>query len=57
MLDNVATMEKQLALVNVISYYCLHDDANVGCGAYTLVERVAAIYAGVCGKVRDFLHA
>lgn len=56
-LDNAATMQKPLAVINAISDYYLHDNANVGRGVYALAERATAIYAGVRDKVRDFLHA
>lgn len=56
-LDNAATTQKPLSVINAISDYYLHYNANVGRGVYTLAERATAAYEEVREKVRVFLNA
>jgi cysteine desulfurase/selenocysteine lyase len=43
-LDNAATTQKPLAVIDAISYYYRHDNANIHRGVHTLSERATEAY-------------
>ncbi len=56
-LDNAATTQKPLAVVDAISRYYLHDNANIHRGVHELSERATAAYERARVAVQRFLHA
>ena len=56
-LDNAATTQKPLAVVDAIRDYYLRDNANVHRGVHLLSERATKAYEGARDKVRRFLNA
>jgi cysteine desulfurase/selenocysteine lyase len=56
-LDNGATTQKPLSVIQAIeNYYCYYN-ANVHRGAYALSERASAAYENVRTQVQNFIHA
>ena len=45
--DNAATTQKPLSVINAISDYYLHSNANVHRGIHTLAERATTAYEDV----------
>lgn len=56
-LDNAATTQKPQQVLDVLTNYYEHDNANVHRGVHTLAERATADYEAVREKVRKFIHA
>ncbi|MFL6622443.1 MAG: SufS family cysteine desulfurase [Sulfurifustis sp.] len=56
-LDNAATAQKPRAVIDAITHYYTHDNANVHRAVHTLSERATAAYEGARGKIRRFLNA
>jgi cysteine desulfurase/selenocysteine lyase len=56
-LDNGATTQKPRAVIDAISRYYEHDNANVHRGVHTLSERATAQLEKTRGTVREFLNA
>jgi cysteine desulfurase / selenocysteine lyase len=56
-LDNAATTQKPRAVIDAISNYYLHDNANIHRGVHLLSERATAGYEGARELVRTFLNA
>lgn len=56
-LDNAATSQKPLAVLNALRYYYEHDNANVHRGAHTLSSRATDAYEGARDKVAAFVNA
>ncbi len=56
-LDNAATTQKPRAVLEAISRYYEHDNANVHRGVHALSERATAAYEGARRKVAEFLGA
>ena len=56
-LDNAASGQKPLAVIEAIDHYYRHDHANVHRGVHTLGERATAAYEGAREKMRIFLNA
>lgn len=56
-LDNAATTQKPVQVLQTIEQYYQQDNANVHRGVHTLAERATAAYEGVRQKVADFIHA
>jgi cysteine desulfurase/selenocysteine lyase len=56
-LDNAATSQKPLAVLNCLRHYYEHDNANVHRGAHTLSVRATEAYEAVRDKVAQFIHA
>lgn len=56
-LDNAATTQKPQAVLDVLNYYYLHDNANVHRGVHTLAERATAEFEAARKKVQQFIHA
>jgi cysteine desulfurase / selenocysteine lyase len=56
-LDNAATTQKPLAVVDAIRDYYLHDNANIHRGVHLLSERATAAYERAREVVRRFLNA
>jgi len=56
-LDNGATTQKPVQVLNVLRDYYLNDNANVHRGVHTLAERATAEYEKARGKVRKFINA
>ena len=55
-LDNAATTQKPDSVINAISDYYLHSNANVHRGIHTLAERATAAYEGVRKKTAQFIY-
>jgi len=55
--DNAATTQKPLSVINAISDYYRHSNANVHRGIHTLAERATNIYEGVRKKTAQFIGA
>lgn len=56
-LDNGATTQKPQAVIDAISHYYTHDNANVHRGLYELSQRATDGYETARRKVADFLGA
>lgn len=56
-LDNAATSQTPLPVIQVIQNYYLHDNANVHRGVHSLAQRATEQYEGARRKVADFIHA
>jgi len=56
-LDNPATTQKPRAVIDAVSRFYEHSNANVHRGAYRLAEESTAAYEGAREKVRGFLNA
>lgn len=56
-LDNAATNQKPLSVINSISSYYETINSNVHRGLHTLSERATEAYEGSREKVRDFINA
>ena len=55
--DNAATTQKPQQVLDVLTNYYEHDNANVHRGVHTLAERATADYEAAREKVRKFIHA
>ncbi|EOH98791.1 SufS family cysteine desulfurase [Enterococcus moraviensis ATCC BAA-383] len=56
-LDNAATTQKPKAVLDRLTYYYEHDNANVHRGVHTLAERATKDYEAAREKVRAFINA
>jgi cysteine desulfurase/selenocysteine lyase len=56
-LDNAATSQKPLAVLNALRHYYERDNANVHRGAHTLSVRATEAYEGSRDKVASFINA
>lgn len=56
-LDNAATTQKPKAVLDRLTYYYEHDNANVHRGVHTLAERATKEYEAAREKVRAFINA
>ncbi|WP_251422733.1 MULTISPECIES: cysteine desulfurase [Lactococcus] len=56
-LDNAATTQKPQQVLDILTKYYEHDNANVHRGVHTLAERATADYEAAREKVRKFIHA
>lgn len=56
-LDNGATTQKPIQVIDSISDYYKHDNSNIHRGAHTLAARATDAYEEARNKVRDFIHA
>ena len=56
-LDNAATTQKPLAVIDAISSYYLHNNANVHRGVHTLSQRATDDYEAGREAVRRFINA
>lgn len=56
-LDNAATSQKPLAVLNALRQYYEHDNANVHRGVHTLSSRATDAYEGARDKVAAFVNA
>ncbi|WP_368251753.1 cysteine desulfurase [Enterococcus sp. 2201sp1_2201st1_B8_2201SCRN_220225] len=56
-LDNAATTQKPQAVLDTLTHYYRHDNANVHRGVHTLAERATANYEDAREKVRQFINA
>lgn len=56
-LDNAATTQKPVQVLQALERYYKTDNANVHRGVHTLAERATASYEAVRQKVADFIHA
>lgn len=56
-LDNAATTQKPMQVLDVLRHYYEHDNANVHRGVHTLAERATADYENSREKVRAFINA
>jgi cysteine desulfurase/selenocysteine lyase len=55
--DNAATTQKPKAVINAISQFYAHDNANVHRGVYALSVRATELFEAAREKVRHFIHA
>lgn len=56
-LDNAATTQKPQCVIDAISNYYAHDNANVHRGVHALSERATAAYEGARKTIADFFNA
>ena len=56
-LDNAATSQKPIAVLNALCHYYERDNANVHRGAHTLSVRATEAYEGARDKVAKFVNA
>jgi len=56
-LDNAATAQKPLAVIQTLDRYYREYNANIHRGVHTLSERATAAHDDARGKVRDFINA
>lgn len=56
-LDNAATTQKPLAVLNTVQRYYEKENSNVHRGVHTLAERATQSYEGAREKVRAFFNA
>ncbi|MAJ52008.1 MAG: cysteine desulfurase CsdA [Flammeovirgaceae bacterium] len=56
-LDNAATTQKPLTVINEISRYYTQDNANIHRGIHTLAERATATYENTRKSVAQFINA
>lgn len=56
-LDNAATSQKPQAVIDALSDFYSHDNANVHRGVYALSERASNAYDSARQKVADFINA
>ena len=56
-LDNAATTQKPLAVIEALDHYYRFDNANIHRGVHTLSERATAAYEGARETVRGFINA
>ncbi|MFL2029544.1 cysteine desulfurase [Loigolactobacillus zhaoyuanensis] len=56
-LDNAATTQKPKAVVEALTHYYYHDNANVHRGVHTLAERATEQFEAAREKVRAFINA
>ncbi|MEX0742506.1 MAG: cysteine desulfurase, partial [Phycisphaeraceae bacterium] len=56
-LDNAATTQKPRAVIDAITYYYTHSNANVHRGVHALSEEATEAFEGARDKVRKFLNA
>ncbi|MBD2001578.1 SufS family cysteine desulfurase [Leptolyngbya sp. FACHB-541] len=56
-LDNAATSQKPVAVLNALQHYYQHDNANVHRGVHTLSSRATDAYEGARDKVANFVNA
>ncbi len=56
-LDNAASSQKPNHVINAVSDYYLHDNANVHRGVHRLSQRATDAYEGARDKVRAFVNA
>ncbi len=56
-LDNAATSQKPLAVIEAVSHYYRRDNANVHRGIHALSERATGDYEGARKKVADLIGA
>ncbi|MEB3338088.1 MAG: aminotransferase class V-fold PLP-dependent enzyme, partial [Leptolyngbyaceae bacterium] len=56
-LDNAATSQKPLAVLNALMHYYEYDNANVHRGVHTLSSRATDAYEGARDKIANFVNA
>lgn len=56
-LDNAATTQKPLKVINTLQDFYVHSNANVHRGVHTLAERATQLFENARLKSRDFIHA
>ena len=56
-LDSGATSQKPQSVIDKITHYYSHDNANIHRGIYALSERATAVYEAARQSVKNFIHA
>ena len=56
-LDNAATSQKPMQVIETLDNYYQQDNANIHRGVHTLSERATADYEQARAKIRDFINA
>ncbi len=56
-LDNAATSQKPLAVIETLQHYYEWDNANVHRGAHSLSNRATTAYEGARDKIAEFINA
>ncbi|HEY3318858.1 MAG TPA: cysteine desulfurase [Planctomycetota bacterium] len=56
-LDSAATSQKPRQVINALTHYYEHDNANVHRGLHTLAERATETYENARGSVAKFINA
>lgn len=55
--DNAATTQKPQCVIDTVTNYYLHDNANIHRGIHTLAERASIAYENARIKVQQFINA
>ena len=55
--DNAATNQKPISVLNALTHYYEHDNANIHRGIHTLAERATHDFEASRQKIREFLNA
>ena len=56
-LDNAATTQKPQSVLDALTHYYAHDNANIHRGVHLLSERATLAYEAARGKIQRFLNA
>lgn len=56
-LDSGATTQKPQSVIDMVSHYYCHDNANVHRGIYALCERATTAYEEARKKIKNFINA
>lgn len=56
-LDNAATSQKPTAVIDALTNYYSHFNANIHRGIHTMSEEATVAYEGTREKIREFIHA
>lgn len=56
-LDSAASAQKPQSVIDAISHYYAHDNANVHRGIYKLSQRATAVYESARQTIRQFINA
>ncbi len=56
-LDSAATSQKPLAVIDALTHYYTHDNANIHRGVYELAQRATDEFEGARAKVAGFINA
>ncbi|ERM81387.1 cysteine desulfurase [Rhodonellum psychrophilum GCM71 = DSM 17998] len=56
-LDNAATTQKPISVIEALTEYYYKDNSNIHRGAHTLADRATGYFENTRALVRDFIHA
>jgi len=56
-LDNAATTQKPIQVINALQYFYMHQNANIHRGIYDLADQATQLFENTRLKVQDFIQA